>query len=287
MTTASLLILGLLITVSLENTCPVYICDPGLAAQECASMSVQKGIAYYRLRECNDTSQCDLLYGDKNDKCAAVPTMQTKYPGEWCQLDSQCTSFKCEGTGNETFCTAGKLDTICSEDLDCDAGLFCNRTSHLCAKVSNKGQPCSDDLPCNAYTTCNWGTCVVKGSLATGVNSTSSSGCKSQHLRNGKCADGPKLDRNTERKDPTEGPIFCPNEKTASCSYTYAKGDTIADRCVCGRNNANQMVCATGAGDIDMSQVNTVLAFIISMPIMSASRRTALSHAIFLRGHSA
>lgn len=255
MTTTSLIFLASFFLLTLQNTCPKYTCDQSLGAQDCSSMTVIGGVANYRLKECNETSQCDLLYGEGHDICVKIPTMQTKYPGEWCQLDSQCTSLHCNGTLNETFCVALPVDADCLEDLDCDAGLFCNRTSFKCAKTANKDQSCNENISCNAYTVCNKGKCVLKGSLAVGENSTSAAACKSQHLRKGLCSEGPKLERNTERKDPTDGPIFCPDETKPSCTYTYAKGDSYTDRCVCGRNGATKMVCATGAGDIDMAQV--------------------------------
>lgn len=278
---ASIFLISLIIISTLENTCPTYTCDQALGTQDCSSMTIKNGIAKYRLKECNETSQCDLLYGETNDKCTKIPTMQTKYPGEWCQLDSQCTSNLCKGKGNETFCVGRVVDEVCQDDMECDAGLFCNRTSHLCAKVANKGQTCNENLLCNAYTVCNKGTCVLKGSLLNGDNSTSGAACKSQHLRNGKCSDGPKLDRSTERKDPTEGPIFCPDEAKPSCTYTYSKGDSYTDRCVCGRNGADKMVCATGAGDINMDQVRIIInKSKHSTRTTWKLRRTLQSHAI-------
>jgi hypothetical protein len=78
------------------------------------------------IRPCSDTalSVCnftDVSYGNPA-QCVASAAKNLTLPGEICNVNADCRSSVC----NSGICKGKAFNTSCTEDQDCDVGLFCH-----------------------------------------------------------------------------------------------------------------------------------------------------------------
>eukprot|EP00826_Nyctotherus_ovalis_P029704 TRINITY_DN2355_c0_g1_i5.p1 TRINITY_DN2355_c0_g1~~TRINITY_DN2355_c0_g1_i5.p1 ORF type:complete len:207 (-),score=61.17 TRINITY_DN2355_c0_g1_i5:153-773(-) len=80
------------------------------------------------------------------------------------------------------------------------------------------------------------------GSKNKGEDASAPAACKSYHIENNKCQDGPKL---------IDKDKVCTGGKT-TCKYRLANNTEISEECKCGMNAEGKSYCSPGRGDFDL-----------------------------------
>ncbi|OMJ80381.1 hypothetical protein SteCoe_19375 [Stentor coeruleus] len=161
-------------------TCPVYSCTNGTSNwnnNQCVFSD--KNIVYSQLQSSVYTSYCPYNWTCQagtpqnftNGTC--TDSASNRYPGEYCNYNSQCTSYLCV---NST-CIGKNYTDICYSPYECNPGLYCNMSS-ICDYVKNNGVYCDNSNKCANGLVCFNNTCIKMYSLYNGlisiVNSTNS-----------------------------------------------------------------------------------------------------------------
>lgn len=253
-----------LLPLSLTTKCPSYICESNkLQNKQCSLLSYGDDRAIYSLKSCEALEACNrtTITLDVPNDCVKAESLRTRYPGEYATTEDSCIA-RLGITADKHICKGKAENQACEKHAECDAGLFCNRSS-ICEPVAKVNQTCIN-RPCESVAVCNDGFCVLMGSLDDGSPASAPFACQSFHILNGKCAAGPKL-LTSDNKE-ANGPTLCFNQTTAGkCKYKYPKGgDMIEESCVCGRVDGKiekgSQVCAAGAGDVDMKPFASYVA---------------------------
>jgi len=244
------IVLGLIAAaLAAEMKCDKYICDPGLMAGVCNSAELTEDITRFHLKECNQSSGCN-LGPDVNDTCVDGFVLPSRYPGEYCSATGECFVGECVNNSCSGLPEGGQ----CKEDMNCNPRLYCDKGA--CVPVKKIGDACSNTMKCDTHLTCNNQICTGVGSLDENMPATAVAACKSFFILNGQCKAGPKLLK--KEGGAAVGPVTC--VATQGCVYTITPELNFTDTCQCGRTPEGDMYCPPGKGDMDLTDVNTILS---------------------------
>ena len=229
--------------------CLVYSCNNALPKGTCSTKVVNPSNITYQMKACEDSKICDVrLKGE--DKCADFYDQKLAYPGEFCRNDKECIRGKCD-VNNTKQCILSPGNETCTDDLDCNPGLFCKAGNCVALKMDKEA--CGKEDKCHPSFACNDSVCVKIGTGKIGEKASSPIICNSFYLEDGVCKEGPKLSNYSEDR-----PVQCPQEGV--CTYKFKEGDrSFTDKCRCGRASTGAKYCQPGRGDISMQDVRLVL----------------------------
>ena len=89
-----------------------------------------------------------------------------RYPGELCNIDSDCISSSLCKNGK---CTGINEGENCTETSECLVGYFCNKDTMKCTKQKKEGETCKEGWDCLNFLGCYKGRCIKLGILKPGV----------------------------------------------------------------------------------------------------------------------
>ena len=176
-----------------------------------------------------------------------------RYPGEECNIDSDCVSnFKCR----DGICLGFNEGDNCTGTFQCTVGLFCNKDLMKCAKQKKEGETCKEGWDCQNFLGCYRGRCIKLGILKPGViNNEKTSPFPGNDRRDLLCSTG-EMDwengycvetkyneewiKHDNKKIDAKGFITC--DYNEDCSYDNGK-KTFKKKCGCGYNSEGQGYC--------------------------------------------
>lgn len=229
-TAVGLLMIGYVLAL---QTCPSYKCTDTF--KDGCSLMVDNTI---QLKPCPSPKICDFNIGLHKSQCEA--SIKSRYPGEYCDNPGDCLKGECK----DHRCTVGNKE--CATDLDCGPQHFCETAGKTCVRTASEGKECGPLKKCDAGLACGDSKCVKVGSLKENDKAILPAACSTLHIRQGKCAQGPKLVRNGG-----EGPAQCDKE----CQYKYSDNTTFPTGCVCELSSDPKLLCNPGIGDVDIKDV--------------------------------
>lgn len=173
-----------------------------------------------------------------------------RYPGEHCNIDSDCINNKCK---NER-CFGFDEGDNCTQTYECSVGLFCNKDIMKCSKQKQEGGTCKEGWDCQNYLGCYRGRCYKLGILKPGVsnNMKTSPGnnridllCTTGEMDwvLGYCVETKYNEiwiKNFNKKVDNNGFIAC--DYNEDCHYDNGKR-TFTKKCGCGYNKDGQGYC--------------------------------------------
>ena len=173
-------------------------------------------------------------------KCE-LATQKGLKPGDAAEADEWCFSKRRDGDG---FCVGNYTNETCAIDIECDVGLYCNKTTKKCVAAAEEGFSCAHGQLCQPYLTCYEGSCTKYGALHIGEKvgvSGNAKNCITRYMDSGtrKCEHGPML----------ASPIFIENPRLL-CNYTY-NGKIIVGYPMCGFAVNGSMICPEEEGDLE------------------------------------
>ena len=144
-----------------EGSCPIFKCENYKIPEEfCAKIDFKNiyniNISLYDICDdqvCKLGDLNDIYYNEnKNSKCYSNE-LNKRYPGEKCDLDSECiyplnnpsSQFhKCE----DGRCNGMDEDGICEDNTWCLAGYYCDKYSGKCKEQKEEDDSCLDSKEC-------------------------------------------------------------------------------------------------------------------------------------------
>jgi len=253
-------------TVS-ELTCPAWSCAASTYNMSGNCLAYLEGSNSVYLQTCasgasiygaSNQTYCDTgsFYDDiySTVQCGVMPNITNQAPGSLCYTNSECYSNNCTSKA----CVGLKEDSKCSQNLDCDSGLYCT-PSQLCKPLIGVGQTgCYSDYECVLNAACNIidasspGKCqnlfsqaesaIVPCFFTNGNNTLCVSGaCKIDDSisMQGHCTKAPTVNSNF--------PKVCSSD--SDCIGTNSNGESFTSTCKCGFNANGYSYCAPFPGD--------------------------------------
>uniref|UniRef100_A0A7S3KNC0 Dickkopf N-terminal cysteine-rich domain-containing protein n=1 Tax=Euplotes crassus TaxID=5936 RepID=A0A7S3KNC0_EUPCR len=164
------------------SSCPVWKCQAGLGGDNegtnrtCARNSGATNFA----ERCTPNDHFCLvdtpaLSNEKNCSAIEVLPWKTDLPaGDDCGGLASCFGkATCTNIQNMTICAGLAKDETCTDDRECNPGLYCKKggalASNKCEPVANVTQACSNDIRCQFGTQCVNKTCHRFGNLTVGT----------------------------------------------------------------------------------------------------------------------
>lgn len=176
-----------------------------------------------------------------------------RYPGEDCNIDSDCIS--------NINCVNGKCKGFdkghnCTKTYECNIGLFCEQDEKICTEQKEKGIPCKETWDCKNTLGCYRGRCIELGILKPGViNNKETSPFPDNDRRDLLCNTGEMdwesgycvetkyndnwLKMNNKEED-ANGFVECDYDE--DCLYDNGRR-TFTKKCGCGFNKEGQGYC--------------------------------------------
>lgn len=174
--------------IPLKQSCPKYICDENI--KQCLyainSFNEKGNNITIKLNNniCAINEQCAINKGilASNDimnimekkiiegKCSIYLYWPgIRYPGENCNIDSDCIDkSKCENG----ICTGYGAGQNCTNTSQCNVGFYCNKELKVCMEQKNEGEKCIEGWDCKNYLGCYRGRCIKFGILKPLVQNT-------------------------------------------------------------------------------------------------------------------
>ena len=246
-----------------EGKCAVYSCKNNINEGVCALSNYKNEfeISVILADVCEENIKCK-LNGEPNDvfynktniqgNCSSN-VLNKRYPGEKCELDSECVYplnnpssqfHKCE----EGTCNGMEENNLCEDNSWCKVGLYCDTHEGKCKKQIKKGKKCLESKDCKNNLICQNGKCDELFSVEDGKNVPEKESyefqkkfCENGEVFENKCVslndlDGAKLKDNEYRK--------C--DYNTYCEYKInglGKGRKKYVKCGCGYNKEGQGYC--------------------------------------------
>lgn len=235
-----LILLAVAALSSAQSQCPEIVCNKTVAKDGLCSRWVSKRLF---MNMCEKDQFCSLpLDLTKEGHCVKVSETPRLLPGEYCEYNKQCLHGNiCE----KSVCRGNEKGKPCMVDGNCDVELYCNSAKRCTAPTKD----CSKTGKCKSNEICLEGVCVILGQLKNGSHSTVPGACRSYYVRDGKCAEGPRLHENDR--------FMCPHDE--QCRYMRGHKVLFASKCICSGSLAVRAFCAPGLGDIDTRDVSVGL----------------------------
>ena len=146
---------------ALGSNCPSYSCGSGYTTNQCQVYSNSSGVSSYTLTQCQPGLICPAA--QNSSAICQSPSTRSRYPGDYCQQNSDCRSNNCNG--NSLRCIGNFTGQGCSTSGDCQPGNFCSSkfvcTQHLAAKSA-----CTTTDNCTIGLVCDLKVCVGLFSIA-------------------------------------------------------------------------------------------------------------------------
>ncbi|OMJ72911.1 hypothetical protein SteCoe_28528 [Stentor coeruleus] len=235
-----MLILLLLATVSSEICTPVECGD--LPSNQC--FMYKNNLA--QVSSCDPNQVCNItsLSSPINVTCTDLQT-PTRYPGDLCSYNSQCTSGLC----SDKICSGPGFQQPCTVEIGCSPGFYC--LNNLCQNQVRIGGLCMSDTDCVNNALCNLGKCIQYWSLVNNEPTIAPINSLSLACKSGAA------------KLTISGYTCSPAEDSESLETTcdigslcYSSSKTYSSPCVCGKNTYGQGYCPLFSGD---SQVQSAI----------------------------
>ena len=240
-----------------QVNCPAYVCG-NLPNLECVQFKPE--LFSYVIHKCisEDNPYCPALIGE-NAICTVqpLPAVESFYPGEKCETDSDCLSMnckknKCEGLGEGKICKSQ-----ITPNSQCNPGLYCNFSKYpspICTKLLKEHEPCSDDFQCIYGTSCFLSlTCQKLSSFKPGIEIPISS-CQNNENKFCESQQCAIFSNNSAFcVEYLENPQTLP-KPCLSINDCISRTSKIADlnifsNCTCGANPSGQSYCELFNGD--------------------------------------
>ena len=246
-----------------EGKCAIYKCDDSSNDEYCAKSNFKNAfnisVSLYDI--CSDDVFCkiggepnDVFYNGTNVKSKCYSNKLIKrYPGESCNLDSECVYplnnpssqfHKCE----DGRCTGMDYDGICEDNSWCYAGYYCDKFSGKCKEQKQEGDKCTETKECQNNLICLNAKCdSALFSLENGVNVPSYEDIEIQKRF---CKSGEVIDNTCVSYNDVEKSLD--DEHYLNCSYgTFCKYKLIGLKdkseinfnCSCGYNSEGIGYC--------------------------------------------
>lgn len=217
--------------------------------------SCSSGLALYGA---SNTTYCNTgsFYNDiyQTVQCGASPSVIGLTPGSTCYNNTECYSGNC----TSKVCVGTKDGKTCTQNQDCDVGLYCT-PSQVCSPLIAVGQSgCYSDYECALSASCNIidatapGKCQQLFSLTDGVTVP----CFYTNGNSTLCASGACIidDPVTMQGHCTTVPMLkasFPSTCTSNtdCIGQNSKGEVFQGTCKCGFNPSGLSYCTPFPGD--------------------------------------
>jgi len=192
-------------------------------------------------------------------KNMTVPEIKVRFPGEECEVDSDCfNDVSHPGACYGKKCWGMNETQPCNATESCVVGLYCDLVKGQCTKQRKEGEPCVYGWDCQNHLGCHDGTCKAFGSLKEGINVTSAMSnwdkpedvfgygrrmlCEYASMdKNGDVCSQFNYFGATLGKKNADG--FVPCDKDDLCSYADLNNNTVSLPCGCGYNDQGQGYC--------------------------------------------
>jgi hypothetical protein len=254
-----------------ELSCPAWSCAASGYNMSSNCLAYLEGSNSVYLATCSSADSCNTgaFYSDifQTVQCAASPNVTGLAPGSACSASSQCYSSNC----TSTVCVGSTQGSKCSQNLDCDSGLYCT-PSQTCQALIGVGQSgCYSDYECALSASCNIidasspGTCQAMFSQSdlavvpcfyTNGNSTlcASGTCFIDNpvTMQGHCTTAPMLSGSF--------PKICSSDN--DCVGQNSKAETFTSTCKCGFNGLGLSYCTPFPGDSPSAEFLTTYRMI-------------------------
>ena len=244
-----------------EGKCAKYTCKETINGGICANsfypdpFNIQINLADV----CTEGAKCNLdgepnavFYNKSNtQKTCILNNLNKRYPGEKCQIDSECIyplnnpSTQFHNCVKEK-CTGIDKGGICEDNSWCLVGLYCDKKEGKCKKQNGKDKECLDSKECKNDLVCVKGKCADLFSLEDGEDVPANEDvefqkkfCKSMEVMNNKCVSYNDINQISDEQYQT-----C--EYGTFCEYKVnGLGDGIKKyvQCGCGYNEQGQGYC--------------------------------------------
>lgn len=241
-----MLILLFLTTASSQTCTPVECSD--LPSNQC--FMYKNNLA--QVSSCSPNQICNIpsLTSSAIVNCTDLQT-PTRYPGDLCSYNSQCTSGHCS---NNT-CLGPGFQQPCTVEIGCSPGFYCS--NNLCQNQVKIGGPCILDTDCVNNALCNLGTCIQYWSLVNGESTTAPINGLSLACKTGAA------------KSTVSGYVCSPSEPSESLenpcdieTLCYSSSQTYSNPCICGKNSNGQGFCPLFSGDPQVQSAIADSAFV-------------------------
>jgi hypothetical protein len=246
-----------------EGKCAIYKCEDSSFGDYCAKSNFKNAfnISINLYDICAENTECK-IGGDPNEvfyngtnvnsKCYSNELIK-RYPGERCNLDSECVYplnnpssqfHKCKNGR----CTGMDEDEICEDNTWCLAGYYCDKFSGKCKEQKEEGDGCSETKECVNDLICLNGKCEDKlFSLGNGQKVPEYENieikkrfCKSGEVIDNTCVSYNDIDNNMDN----DKYLKCDFGKT--CKYKViglSEQKEIGFKCPCGYNSEGVGYC--------------------------------------------
>ncbi len=152
-----------------EGKCAVYKCESSPSNNEYCVKSNYRNAFHINVSLfdiCSEDFSCqlggdpnDILYNNTNVNAKCYSTENKRYPGEKCEVDSECVYplnnpssqfHKCE----DGRCSGMDENGICEDNSWCIAGYYCDKYSGKCKEQKEKDEKCLDSKECRNNMIC-------------------------------------------------------------------------------------------------------------------------------------
>ena len=245
-----------------EGKCAIYKCEnsnEGFCAKSNYKNAFNINVSLYDI--CSENVFCkiggepnEVFYNGTNVKSKCYSNELTlRYPGEKCNLDSECVYpinnpssqfHKCE----DGRCTGMDFDGICDDNTWCLAGYYCDKFSGKCKEQKMEDETCTETKECQNNLICLDSKCQDK--LFSLDNGKSIPEYEDLEIQKRFCQSGEALDNKCVSYNDIDKPLD--NNNYNKCSYgTFCKYKVIGlDNekninfpCPCGYNSEGQGYC--------------------------------------------
>ena len=245
-----------------EGKCAIYKCEnsnEGFCAKSNYKNAFNINVSLYDI--CSENVFCkiggepnEVFYNGTNVKSKCYSNELTlRYPGEKCNLDSECVYpinnpssqfHKCE----DGRCTGMDFDGICDDNTWCLAGYYCDKFSGKCKEQKMEDEKCTETKECQNNLICLDSKCQDK--LFSLDNGKSIPEYEDLEIQKRFCQSGEALDNKCVSYNDIDKPLD--NNNYNKCSYgTFCKYKVIGlDNekninfpCPCGYNSEGQGYC--------------------------------------------
>ena len=162
----------------ITSNCRKWQCQLGVGqgktkeARPCSVSNYDKKNETVAVEDCNEVGYiCDAPNDFiKNETCYGYGTLKWKRnmpAGDSCTSSDECFSKSCITTGGTKTCSGKDFNSTCTNDSECNPGLFCNSTK-ICDNVKKFNETCGVGVRCQFGTICANSVCTRYGTLDVG-----------------------------------------------------------------------------------------------------------------------
>ena len=245
-----------------EGKCAIYKCEDSSFGDYCAKSNFKNAfnISVNLYDICSDNVECK-IGGDPNEvfyngtnvnsKCHSIELIK-RYPGERCNLDSECVYPLNNPSSQFHQCVEGRCsgmdnDGICEDNTWCLAGYYCDKFSGKCKEQKGNKDKCFETKECQNDLICLNSKCSDE--LFSLDNGQTVPSYEEKEIQKHFCKSGEVIDNTCVSYNDLSK---LDNENYHNCSYgTFCKykliglkgKDEIKMNCSCGYNSEGIGYC--------------------------------------------